>query len=354
MLTELPKGIRPRGAKFFVDVTLNGERRTATCDTLDAAVLKQAELREDIRLGKGRETAKARSNASTWTLQQALDKCLELPPKDGWRGTSYEVTGAIFAQDAIDFMGPDRLLSEIDINLVDEWILTLEAKGNADATINRKTSALSKLLKLAKKRGGLKVIPDLPAQRKERVGRIRQITPEEETSLLTFFEKTGKLDARDATAILIDTGLRIGELWQVRWEDVDLKGEVLLVHGTDGKGTKNGTIRSVWMTKRVAEVMKQRKAQGHNKPFYFTNSTFRHAWDAARAHMGFSDDKDFVAHVCRHTCASRLVRAGMSLPVVKEWLGHKTIQTTMRYAHLMPQDLKQAAACLDALAQEAA
>ena len=48
---------------------------------------------------------------------------------------------------------------------------------------------------------------------------------------------------------------------------------------------------------------------------------------------------DTVVHTFRHTCCSRLVIAGVDLMRVK-WMGHKRIETTMRYAHLGPQDLE--------------
>lgn len=51
-LKTLPRGIRERGGKFFVDVTVNTKRKTATCDTLEEAVAKQKELREFLQNGK--------------------------------------------------------------------------------------------------------------------------------------------------------------------------------------------------------------------------------------------------------------------------------------------------------------
>lgn len=52
-------------------------------------------------------------------------------------------------------------------------------------------------------------------------------------------------------------------------------------------------------------------------------------------------------HALRHTCASRLVNKGIDLYVVKEWLGHSSIQVTEKYAHLAPHKLSHAATVLD-------
>ena len=52
--------------------------------------------------------------------------------------------------------------------------------------------------------------------------------------------------------------------------------------------------------------------------------------------------QDASWHTLRHTTASRLVMAGVPLPIVKEVLGHRKIQTTLRYAHLAPSHIQAA------------
>lgn len=342
--SNLPRGIRLRGSKYFVDVTVNGKRKTGTRDTLDAAIELQNELKAAMEVGK--EVATRRANARTWTLREALDKTLSLPAPEGWKGCSYEKQATLNVEDAIAFMGETISLDAISRDLIDAWCHSCEAKGNSNSTVNRKISGLSKVLGIAVNYGGLSAMPKMPKLRKEPVGRIRQITPEEEDTMLGLFRQLGQDDVADAVSVLIDTGMRCGELWNVRADDVDLKGNVLLIYGVEGKGTKNGTYRSVYMTNRVAEIMKRRSNKP--KPFDHNNTWLRHPWDRVRSIMGLSDDKDFSPHVCRHTCASRLVRKGVPLPVVQKWLGHKNIQTTMKYSHLMPTDLAQAAKALEA------
>jgi site-specific recombinase XerD len=64
--------------------------------------------------------------------------------------------------------------------------------------------------------------------------------------------------------------------------------------------------------------------------------------------MGLIGDLEFVIHSLRHTCASRLVNAGVDLYVVCKWLGHSSIQITERYAHLNPDKLVHAVEVLEA------
>jgi integrase len=339
----LPRGIRLRGDKYFVDVTVGEARRTATCTSIEEAVSMQGKLREALVTGK--EVVVRRANARTWTLRDALDKTLSLSKPDGWRDAKGKDILVLNAVDALKFMGETLTLDRINRDLINAWTQSLEARGNSNATINRKVSALSKLLKVAIEHDGLASMPKKPRMRKESVGRIRQITDREEQTLLDTFNRLGMPDHADAVTLLIDTGVRCSELWNVRSEDVDLKHKVLLVYGVEGLGTKNGKYRSVPMTKRVLDIMKRRSNMP--MPFPYDNPWMRHAWDRVRGMMGLSDDPNFVPHVCRHSCASRLVKAGVSLPVVQQWMGHSTIQTTMKYAHLMPVDLLNAAAALE-------
>ena len=69
-------------------------------------------------------------------------------------------------------------------------------------------------------------------------------------------------------------------------------------------------------------------------------------WDRLRTHMELEDDPQFVLHMLRHTCASRMVQGGVDLRRIQQWMGHKSITTTLRYAHLAPKDLDLAAAAL--------
>jgi site-specific recombinase XerD len=58
--------------------------------------------------------------------------------------------------------------------------------------------------------------------------------------------------------------------------------------------------------------------------------------------MQWDDDKQAVPHALRHTFVSRLVQRGVPILSVKELAGHKTIDVTLKYAHLAPHNLKSA------------
>ena len=73
---------------------------------------------------------------------------------------------------------------------------------------------------------------------------------------------------------------------------------------------------------------------------------YRALWNEAKAEVGLGTDHQVVPHILRHTCASRLVQGGIDIRRVQMWLGHQTLQMTMRYAHLATNDLD---ACLNVL-----
>ena len=339
----LPRGIRQRtSGRFIIDLTVNGERKTATTDTVEEAIAKRAEM---LAEGQGQATSTAKGNASknsAWTLQDAFERTLA----QVWTGLSSEKTARINSKAALNFFGADTPVASITPDDIDRYVTALITGGDADGTVNRKMSVLSRMFRTAHERGQLDHIPKLP-RRKEKQGRIRFLSAKEETTVLALFLHIDKADHWDATVILIDTGFRTGELWRVTAEHIDFN------RGTYGTitlwRTKNGKARTIPMTHRVLEIVSRRAHQHPSGPLFPEGGKdwYRKGWDRVRLLMDKEDDAEFVPHALRHTCCSRLVQRGVPLPHVQKWMGHNSIQTTMRYAHLMPHDLFAAVAVLE-------
>ena len=136
--------------------------------------------------------------------------------------------------------------------------------------------------------------------------------------------------------------MRLGEALRITYNDVNYNTG--MIHIWFNKADRP---RSIPMTKRVKALLERKQVDGVINVFSITKDQCEQSWKWMRRHIGFEADKEFVIHCLRHTCASRLVNAGVDLYVVKEWLGHSSIQVTERYAHLSPAKLAQAVEILD-------
>jgi integrase len=194
---------------------------------------------------------------------------------------------------------------------------------------------------------GCRVKPHIEKEA-EAEGRLRWYTREEEAAALQHMRQTGQLDLSDLFEFLMDTGCRLseacGEKSGIQWRDVD--AIYARFHST-----KNGKARAVPLTNRLKAMLERRRPKsvhGTDRVFPEWNpNTAIKAWQPVRQHLGLADDKEAVLHTCRHTCASRLVQAGAQIQIVQQWLGHKTIRMTLRYAHLAPTNLLQTATLLE-------
>ncbi|KFB10599.1 tyrosine-type recombinase/integrase [Nitratireductor basaltis] len=230
-----------------------------------------------------------------------------------------------------------RRFSTFNQDVLDDLVGKLRARGNSNATINRKMAALSKLLRKAYKMGDIHSLPEFRRQ-KERAGRIRFLEIEEEKRLFEAVRAKSE-DAWRLSVFLVDTGCRLGEALGLTWNDV-LGGRASFWI------TKSARSRTVPLTQRAQDVVKIER-NGHSGPFAMIRAAqFRAMWNEAKAEVGLGDDTQVVPHVLRHTCASRLVQGGIDMRRVQMWLGHQTLQMTMRYAHLATSDLDP---CVDVL-----
>ncbi len=140
----------------------------------------------------------------------------------------------------------------------------------------------------------------------------------------------------DLLIVLLDTGCRHNEVARLQWSKIDLGAKTIDVW------RKKTEMESVMpMTERLYAVLKRRaEAKRHDK-WVFTNrfATGHRRDDTSYLNKLLNDaGVDYTVHEMRHTYASRLLKAGMTLVQIKEQLGHANIQSTIRYAHLEKND----------------
>src|SRR5262249_13032946 len=136
-----------------------------------------------------------------------------------------------------------------------------------------------------------------------------------------------------------------GETMQARWDDIDL---AVGTWSKPGGTTKQKTVHSVPLSEAARRLLLDlRNRIPADSEWVFPSAhgdgprrDVKDAWAAACRAGGI---KGARVHDLRHTYASVLVSAGLSLPVIGALLGHTTPTTTARYAHLFDDPLRAAA-----------
>lgn len=144
-------------------------------------------------------------------------------------------------------------------------------------------------------------------------------------------------DNYDLVVILLDTGARYSEIANINWSAIDLDNSSISLWRPK---VRNESI--VYMTSRLKDIFKRRSENKSSSEFVFTNSSGQvrgYQAKGIRASIKRAEIEDFKIHDLRHTCASRLIQAGLSLYEVANILGHTDISTTQRYAHLERKDI---------------
>jgi integrase len=328
-----------RGAKgvFYMNFTVNGVRvfrSTGKFTKKEARIIEAVERKKLMEEGSLSQKEKAARMKLSEAIEQVFDARWKYN-KDGRKSQRN-------AERIIEFIG-DLPISKIDEDEVWLLIKKLEATGIEPATVNRYLAALKTVLRHHKQQW------DHIKLKKEKNGRIRVLTKYEELQLVEMLRKSAKygkrkyyLELADLVEVLVDTGMRLSEALRMEYKDVNFVSNLISIW--INKGEKP---RSIPMTSRVRVILQERQLYNLMKPFDITIDEAERAWKWVRGKMKLPHDKEFVLHALRHTCASRLVNGGVDLYVVKEWLGHSSIQITERYAHLNPRKLGDAVRFLE-------
>jgi len=217
-------------------------------------------------------------------------------------------------------------------------------KPRTTAAVNREMSCVRHMFKKAVEWEMLEQSPfgrGKSLHMKENNQRLRFLAEEEIDLLL---EKCPAY-LYDIVECALNTGMRRGELLSLKWDQVR-NGFIYL------DKTKTDEARQIPINDTLAELFKRiRKVQQLKSEyvFLFQGAPVADVKVGLKAALKNAGITDFTFHDLRHTFASHMVMRGATLKDVQEILGHKTIQMTMRYAHLSQEHKKKAVKLIDGL-----
>jgi integrase len=288
------------------------------------------------------EREKARQKV--WTIGALWDDYREFKLERstrGWKGQATDENRyALHLEKHFAGKRPEELVS-LDVQRLTS---RLKQEGKKPATIRNAVELLRRIVNHGLKHGYCTIDPkrlrfDMPAVDNEVT---EFLTPEQLERLFEVVERDKSWKARGIMKLALFLGLRRGELFRLRWEDVDLETTFLVLRdpkgGRDQRLPINGAALEVLNSlpgERVGYVFPGRDGGR----LVDMRKTFRRIADEAGLPEGFRP-----LHGLRHTYASMLASTGsVSMHVLQKLMTHKSAKMTQRYAHLADETLQDAA-----------
>ena len=181
------------------------------------------------------------------------------------------------------------------------------------------------------------------------VHKIKRFRIKERTRILERWEQQALIESagkermaphlQPMIILSLNTGLRKEELLSLKWPDIDFENEVVLVRAENAKYNKS---RHIDLNRHSLDVL---RSLPQRRDYVFCDikgqrfNNFRRSFQSAAKRVGL---KDIVIHDLRRTFGSNCVMDGVSLVTVQVWMGHASINTTIKhYGHLVKSFRKE-------------
>lgn len=267
------------------------------------------------------------------TWGNALDYTLST--RHSWRHGNGRKTALINAGHFTASVGLSFPVRKVDQPLITRVSIELEDAGKSDATINRVVSAVSTVLNHCAF-DGLIPTPAKFRRRKETEGRITFYTKDEVDRLYhASLDPFMRNDAADIILFAAYTGMRQGELLKLKARDIDLGLNTIFVGGRPDNTTKSGDWRSIPIHTHIADVVSRRldDKKDHHPVFaadWSDKDQLLRTFKKVNRYIGKSDE--YVFHTLRHSFGTWCAESGVPVRTIMDLMGHKRIETTLRYA----------------------
>ena len=272
--------------------------------------------------------------AKQFTWGEALDYTLRT--RDKWRNGSSRKTNIINAGHFTEAHGRSFPVDKITHRCITIYAVELEEQGMSNATINRCISAITTVLNHCAA-DDLCQPPPTFKRRKESEGRKLFFTKEEVNQLChASIEIFDRMDLAEIIQAAAYTGMRQGELLKLKVRDVDLSLNTINVGGLPDVTTKAENYRSIPIHERITSSLQDRLEAASPSVRVFDDWSSKdqllRAFNKVRRYIGLPEGYCF--HCLRHSFAVWHVESGTNMRVLMGLMGHKRIETTLRYAKI--------------------
>src|SRR3989339_2289793 len=325
---EMNMSVRKMGRSWWIDFRFNRARyrRKSPENSRAGALNYEILVRQKLARGESLETI---PEVKAQTFAEFASEWMKVYVRTNNKRSEQRAKMFTMKNHLISFFG--RLpLEKIDSTLVEQYKSQKISEHLSPKTINNHLTVLAKCLNTARDWGRIEkslVVKHL----KTTSQRLDFLSPTESQQLI---EQAEYPMWGEMVFLALRTGLRIGELIGLEWQDVDFKHQQLTVQHSVVNGIvgtpKNGKVRHLPLTEDVCKALYElRKPKGrvfvHPDGLSLSHSMARRAIQRMCKQAGV---RKISWHILRHTFASQLVSRGVPLTAVKELLGHSTITMT--------------------------
>lgn len=329
---------------WMLDAEIDGVRVRKTLSTRDHGEARR----------KAASTFETAKRDLDWSVNQLFDRCLETC----WSPENYRSQATLLSdvahmrtvcgQETVEDMTYQRL-----VEIRDELFLG-RTKPLAPATVVRKLNLIGKALTEGMKHTGANgrpVVTARPPMPEISVNNVndRVISDEEEAEIMASIHRRTNdviwLRFSHLVRFLLDTACRRGEALALTRDDIEYRADGSIWMHIARYGTKSEKPKTLPLTDACRDMLPWLFANAEDgRLFPLEGYEVNRLWNMIRDEL---DLPDVVIQTFRHTCLTRLAKT-IAIQKVSRWASHSNIATTNnRYAHLTPDDLKDALTVLN-------
>ena len=227
-------------------------------------------------------------------------------------------------------------LAKVSAQDITDFVRLAQGAGLAPSTINLSLSVLTEFFDFLREEGLMKVQP-ISKRRHRLLAPTTLPKPMPEADLVTFFKAIDSTRDRLLFLLMLRCGLRVSEACALTWDAFDLASETIRID--NGKGQVD---RIVYLSSDVSRGLKAWRARRPTSPFLFPSRKVegmpigrRNVFQMMKKYLRAAGiTHSYSPHCLRHTFATHLLNAGVTLEVLKELMGHRSIQNTIKYTQL--------------------